>query len=230
MKDNLRGSVEEVDDLAGEVDVVRQLDRLRVEIEELRASRKQLVLAADADRRGIERDLHDGIHQHLVALAVNLQLLGVALDSDPAAARNLVEELGRDVQRGLEETVLLGQRIHPATFETAGLGALLRSAAVDAGVPASVDVTAGRDCPPEVEMTVYLCWLAALAHATCSTRPTLSVREDGDALEFDIVGAAAGSDTDIERLRGRVEALGGRLTLSSGRDGRITASCSVPLS
>ena len=70
---------------AREVDVQRELHRLRVELEELRASRRRLVLAADADRRTIERDLHDGVHQHLISLAVSLQLAGQAEDSDPAA-------------------------------------------------------------------------------------------------------------------------------------------------
>src|SRR6476646_11294130 len=139
--------------MAREDDVLRELDRLRVEIEALRASRKRLVVAADADRRSIERDLHDGVHQLFVALAVNLQLLGQAVDSDPAAAGRVLQDMGRDVQRGLDETVRLAQRIYPPMLEAGGLGALLRSAAVDAGVPASVEVAAGPDHPAEVEMT-----------------------------------------------------------------------------
>ena len=207
-----------------------ELDQLRVEIEELRAARKQLVLAADADRRTIERDLHDGVHQHLVALAVNLQLLGQGVDADPAAVSRLIEELGRDVQLGLHETVLLARRIYPAILDPGGLAALLRSAAVDAGVPASVEVTTGRDRLPEVDMTVYLCWLAILARASRDTRLTISVREDKDALTFDMTGDAAGMDADIERLRNRIEALGGQLNLRSGADGRTSALCSLPLS
>ena len=133
--------------LARQVDVLRELDRLRVEIEALRASRKRLVVAADADRRSIERDLHDGVHQLFVALAVNLQLLRQSVASDPEAAGRLVEEMVRDVQRGLDETVLLAQRIYPPMLEAGGLAALLRSAAVDAGVPASVEVAAGPALP-----------------------------------------------------------------------------------
>jgi signal transduction histidine kinase len=215
--------------LARQVDVQRELDRLRVEVEALRASRKRLVVAADTDRRSVERDLHDGVHQLFVALAVDLQLLRQALDSDLAAARGLLDEMGRDVQRGLDETVLLAQRIYPAMLGAGGLAALLRSAAVDAGVPASVEVAAGPDHPPEVEMTIYLCWLAALARATSETRVTISVREGEDALAFEVTGIAGGSDADLDRVRDRVEALGGQMTIRLGRDG-IRAAGSLPLS
>jgi signal transduction histidine kinase len=210
--------------------VLRELDRLRVEIEALRASRKRLVLASDADRRTIERDLHDGVHQHLVALAVNLQLAGQAADSDPAAAKTLLEEIGRDVQQALDETALLAQRIYPATLEAGGLAALLRSAAVNAGVPASVDVAAGSTYPPEVGMTVYLCWLDALARGSGETRVTIRVREGEDALAFEVIGNAARSDADLDRVRDRVEALGGRLTIRSGPDRGIRVSGSLPFS
>src|SRR5512132_1843685 len=84
-----------------------ELERLRAEVAELRVARERLVLAADADRRTIERDLHDGVHQHLVALAASVQLARLAVDSDPAAAKTLLEELGRDVRQALDETALL---------------------------------------------------------------------------------------------------------------------------
>jgi signal transduction histidine kinase len=210
--------------------VLRELKRLSAEIEELRASRKRLVLAADADRRTIEGDLHDGVHQHLVALAVTLQLVGQAADSDPAEAKTLLEEMGRDVQQALDETALLAQRIYPTTLEADGFAALLRSAALNAGVRASVDVAAGSNYPPEVGMTVYLCWLDALARGSGETRLTIRVRENEDALDFEVVGDAPRSDADLARVRDRVEALGGRLTMTSGHDGGIRVSGSLPLS
>jgi signal transduction histidine kinase len=216
--------------LARQDDVLRELDRLRVEIEALRASRKRLVATADADRRSFERDLHDGVHQLFVALAVNLQLLRQAVATDPDTAGSLVEDMVRDVQRGLDETVLLAQRIYPPAIEASGLAALLRSAAVDAGVPASVEVAAGADYPSEVAMTVYLAWLATLARAGPETRATITVLEREDALAFEVIGPAAGADADLDRVRDRVEALGGRLAIRSGGDGRIRASGSLPLS
>jgi signal transduction histidine kinase len=76
---------------------------LQRELAELRESRKRLLLAADDDRRGIERDLHEGVQQHLVALAVNLQLAGRLVNADPAAAKTLLEEMERDLHQALDE-------------------------------------------------------------------------------------------------------------------------------
>jgi signal transduction histidine kinase len=208
----------------------RELEQLRVEVEELRASLQRLVAAADADRRMVERELHDGVQQHLIALAVNLQLAGQAAGSDPAAVKALLEEMSRDVQHALDETSLLAQRIYPAPLEAGGLGTLLRSAAVSAGVPASVDVAAPSNHPPEVVMTLYQCWLNMLACGSVATRARITVRESEDVLAFEVVGGAACSDADLDYLRDRVEALGGRLTITSGSGGGTRVSCSLPLS
>jgi signal transduction histidine kinase len=207
-----------------------ELERLRAEIEGLRASLQRLVMAADADRRAIERDLHDGVHQHLVALAVNLELARQAADSDPAAAKTLLEEMGQDVQQALDETALLAQRIYPTTLEADGLATMLRSAALNAGVRASVDVAAASKYPLEVGMTVYLCWLDALAHGGGKTRLTIMVREGEDALGFEVVGNAARSDADLVRIRDRVEALGGRLTVESDAERGTRVYGWLPLS
>jgi len=210
--------------------VQRELEQLRVEVEELRAALKRLVVASDADRRKVERELHDGVQQHLIALAVNLQLAGQASDSDAAAAKTLLEEMGLDVQHALDETSLLAQRIYPAALEAGGLGTLLRSAAVSAGLPASVDVAAPSNHPPEVVMTLYLCWLNMLACGSVETRPRIRVRESEDALAFELVGNAACSEADLVSLRDRVEALGGRLAVTSGSGGGTRFSGSLPLS
>lgn len=208
----------------------RELEQLRVEVEELRASLKRLVVAADADRRMVERELHDGVQQHLIALAVNLQLAGQAADSEPAAAKKLLEEMGRDVQHALDETSLLAQRIYPATLEADGIGTLLRSAATSAGVSASVDFAARSNHAPEVVMTLYQCWLNMLARASVETGASIRVRESEDVLAFEVVGNAASSDADLDYLRDRVEALGGRLAITSGPGGDTRVSGSLPLS
>jgi len=213
------------------------LDRLRLEVAELRASRERLVLAADADRRRIERELHEGVQQHLVALAVNLQLASQLADSDPAAAKALLEEIGRDVQQALDETAQLAQRIYPPLLEAGGLASALRLAAVSAGIPVSVEVAVGASYPPEVAGTVYLCCLEALEHAGAWARVTVTVRDEEGALAFEVIGdgvrsaaAAARSAAGLDRLRDRVEALGGRLTVRSepGRDTHVSGS--LPLS
>jgi signal transduction histidine kinase len=213
-----------------------KLDRLRAELTELRASRERLVLAADADRRVIERDLHQGVQQHLVALAVNLQLAGPLIDADPAAVKALVDEMRRDVQQALDETARLAERIYPPLLEIGGLAAALRSAAVSAGIGASVVVSAGPTCPPEVARTVYFCWLDALERAGGEARASVTVREEDGALTFEFVEKRArpavagdGSDSRLDRLRDRVEALGGRLAVDrdSARGTRVYGSLPV---
>lgn len=202
---------------------------MRVEVEELRASLKRLVVAADADRRMVERELHDGVQQDLIALAVNLQRAGQAADSDPAAAKTLLDEMGRDVQHALDEMSRLAQRIYPATLEAGDLGILLRSAAVSAGIPASVEVAAPSSHPPEVVMTLYLCWLNMLACGSVETGARIRVRESEDVLAFEVVGNATCSDADLDSLRDRVEALGGRLAVTSGPGDGTRISGSLPL-
>jgi signal transduction histidine kinase len=212
---------------AGQFDVQQALDRLQVEIEELRAGRERLVLAADADRRTIERDLHGGVHQRLVALATTLQLAQRATDSDPAAVKALLEEMTEDVRQALDETALLAQGIYPSALELGGLAALLRAAAVNADVAATVDVSDGASHAPEVAMTIYLCWLALLGGGGDERPVTIRVREAEDALTFQLVGT--GAESKLERLRDRVEALGGRLTIEPNPEGGIRLSGTLPL-
>ena len=212
----------------GQVRVQQELERLRVEIEELRADRERLVRAADADRRAIERELHGGVHQRLVALATSLQLARMAAESDPAAVETLLEEMTRDVRQALEETALLAQGIYPSALELGGLAALLRAAAVNANVPATVHVSDGSKHAPEIAMTIYLCWLALLARGSNGRPVTIAVGEDEEAHTFEIVGEASGSDADLERLQDRVAALGGRLIIEPDPGGGVRLSGSLP--
>jgi signal transduction histidine kinase len=223
---------------ARHVEALRKtVDQLRVEVAELRASRERIVLAADADRRRIERDLHESVRQHLVALAVNLQRAGSWVDADPAAARELLDEMGRDVQQALDETAALAQRIYPALLDARDLAVALRSGAMSAGIQASVDVPAGANRPPALTATVYLCCIEALARFSAGSRATITVRDEEGALGFEVVedgarSSAAGdrSDAGLDRLRDRVEALGGRLKIRSERGRGIHVSGSLPLS
>lgn len=183
---------------------------------------RRIVLAGDADRRELERELHGGVQQHLVALAVSLQLAEQALDSDPEAARPVLGEMRGDVQRAIDGAALLAQRIYPAALELGSLVTLLRSAAVGAGVPVSVDVEGDPSVPPEIGVTVYLCWLALLAKSDGGTA-AISVRESGGALAFELVG----QDGAFDGLQARVEALGGNLTIEREAGG-VRLSGSLP--
>jgi signal transduction histidine kinase len=191
------------------------LDRLRLELAEVRASRERLVLAADADRRELERTLHDGVQQRLIALAVDVQLAGRLADADPAAAKTLLEEMERDVQQTLDEAAQLAQQIYPPLLEMGGLAAALRAAAASAGIPVSIEVVAGANYPAEVAGTIYLCCLAALEHAGAGARATVTVREQEGMLAFEVVADGADGQAGPDRLRDRVEALGGRLAIRS---------------
>jgi signal transduction histidine kinase len=199
------------------------------QVEALNASRKRLLLAGDAERRRIERDLHEGVQQQLVALAVNLQLAGELTDSDPAAARTLLAEMERDVRRALDETAQLAQRIYPQ-LDAAGLAATLRSAAVTAGVRASVDVDVEASSPAELLATAYWCWLEVLDQSSPDALATITLREQDGAVAFEIVGDGEHSVAALEHLRDRVEALGGKLTSQSEPGGGTRISGSLPLS
>jgi signal transduction histidine kinase len=147
------------------------------------------------------------------------------VDANPAAAKALLEEMERDVHQALDEAARLAERIYPPLPEAGGLAAALRSAAVSAGIPASVNVAAGSTYGPEISRTIYLCWLNALEHAGGEARVTVTVLEKDGALTFEFV-AVGKSTPGFDGLRDRVEALGGRLTVESdsGRGTRIFGS------
>jgi len=194
--------------------------RLRAEVAELRASRARLVSAADAEFRAIEGELHETVQQQLVALAVKLQLAG---DSNPGAGKALLEEMQRDVQQAIEEAARLAQRIYPQLLEIGGFAAALRSAAVNAGVAAAVEVEAASTYAPEILRTVYLCWLEALGTTGGKARATAIVREEHGRLTFEFAGASGGS-ARLDGVRDRVEALGGGLTVEpdAGRSTKLS--------
>jgi signal transduction histidine kinase len=202
---------------------------LRREIEELRASRKRLALVADAERRGIERALHGGVQQDLVGLAANLEVAAGSVDSDPAAARALLDELRREARRALTEMQELANRIFPPLLDAGGLVVELRAAASRAGVPAriDVDVDAAASSPPEIAGAVYFCALDSFERVPAGTPVVVSVRGEEGALAFEVV---AECDLGAERRvpYDRVEALGGRVTITSEGD-RTTVTGSLPL-
>jgi len=209
--------------------VLGELDALRLEVAELRASRKRLAITTDAERRSIERALHEGVQQLLVALAANLELAAGSIDGDPAATKELLAEIGDDARQALEETRKLADRIYPPLLEAGGLVAALRSAAASAGVPTRIDVAAGTTCPPEIAGAVYFCCLDVLERAEAGTPATISVRNEEGAVAFEVV---AECDVAEERppLRDRVEALGGRVTIRPRSGRQIGVAGSLPLS
>jgi signal transduction histidine kinase len=185
------------------------------------ADARQLVLASDSDRRRIERELHKGPQQTLAALAVRLQQARSLVESDPSRAVELVDEMRCDVQQALEHLRALSERIYPPLLEAGGLRVALRTAAANAGVRARVEVAVGGACPAELAVTVYLCWVEVLGRIGNGSSAAIGVRDEGETLVFEISADVACLDT----VKDRVEALGGCLTVASGR-----VAGSLPLS
>ena len=200
---------------------------MRREIEELRASRKRLALVADAERRGIERALHEGVQQDLVGLAANLEVAARSVDSDPAAARALLDELQREARRALTEMQELANRIMPALLGAGGLAPELRAAASRESVPVLIAVDVHVPVPPEIAGAVYFSVLDSLERAPAGTSVVVSVRDEGGELAFEVV---ADCDLGAERRApyDRVEALDGRVTIVSEGE-RTTVTGSLPL-
>jgi signal transduction histidine kinase/uncharacterized membrane protein len=141
------------------------LDELRRRNEELRASRARIVAASDGSRRQIERNLHDGAQQHLVAMAVKIGLARRLLESDPAAASTLLEELRSDVQDTLTELRELAHGIYPPLLRDRGLPEALQTAANRATLPTTVEAEDIGRYPEGVETAVYFCCLEAMQNA-----------------------------------------------------------------
>lgn len=215
------------------------LDELRSTNEELRVSRARIVAAGDAERRKLERNLHDGAQQHLVALAVKLRLARDAVAEDPADAEALIDEVRGDLQGAITELRALAHGIYPPLLASGGLGEALTAAAGRATLPTAVHVDVGRFAE-EVEAAVYFCCLEALQNAgkhagevasavievsSRQGRLCWSVTDDGAG--FDIDGAAGGHG--FVNLRDRMGALGGTVEVRSTPGRGTTVSGSLPV-
>lgn len=177
------------------------------EVDDPRALAARIRAAADAERRGIERDLHDGVQQDLVALAVNLQLARKLADSDLAATSTLLDEMRQDVQETLDGVRALAQGVYPPILPVRGLADALRTIA-------RVEATAVGRYPLEVEETVYFCCLELLRNARASA--TVRLWQAEGTLCFAITGDIVVDGDHLAVVRDRLAALGGRLTTSAG--------------
>jgi CheY-like chemotaxis protein len=194
------------------------------ELAELNASRKRLVLAAAADRVRIERDLHDGPQQRLVALALELQQARRLVDGHPAA--DALDEMAGELHDAVDALRAVAHRIHPPLLEAGGLRAALRTTASMLGVPTCVQVPEEASLPPELAQAVYFSCVDVLEHLGERTTVAITVRRDERTVAFEIT--AEGSDADVTPLRDRLEPLGGHLTIDSEPgNARITGSLPI---
>ncbi len=218
-----------LDDLARQAGLVLRNARLAAELlermEELRASRQRLVSAQDEERRRLERNLHDGAQQHLVALKVKLGLLEALNTKAPDKATALVGELKRDADEALETLRDLARGIYPPLLAEKGLAAALESQARKATVPVAVEADGIGRYPQDIEAAVYFCVLEALqnvqkyAHADHATvrlaeaagALTFEVEDDGDGFDDTTVKNGSG----LTNMGDRLDALSGSLDIDS---------------
>jgi signal transduction histidine kinase len=209
---------------------------LRARLAELQASRARLVQATDTERRRIERDLHDGTQQRLVSIAMSLGILEAKLPAQSNAARPIVRETRQALALALAELRELTHGINPPLLVERGLGAALEELCRRATVPAHLDQTLDRRLPDHIETAAYFVASEALTNAAKHSHAnevrlhashhqqtlTIEVADDG------IGGAAITSGTGLRGLADRVEALGGRFTISSPPGRGTTLRAEIP--
>ena len=203
---------------------------------QLAASRARIVEAGDAERRRLERNLHDGAQQRLVSLALDLRLIGAKLDKDPAAARVLLTNAQDQLAQGLNELRELARGIHPAVLTGRGLGPALEALAMRSPVPVEIEEVPDERLAGPVEAAAYYVVAEAMtnvakyahaSHATVSVRrydghATVTVADDG------IGGADPDLGTGLRGLADRVAALDGRLEVDSPAAGGTRISAEIP--
>ena len=225
-----------VNDLAAQAGPVLRNVRL---IEELRASRQRLVAAQDEERRKIERNLHDGAQQQLVALAVELRLLEQSAGKDPERDRQLAARLGSQANAALEDLRDLARGIYPPLLADKGLAAALEAQSRKAAVPTTVDADGVGRYPQEIESAVYFCVLEALnnvAKYAGATRATITLAQADGHLVFEVDDDGAGFEVDrarvgtgIQGMADRLDAIGGSLTVRSVPGEGSTVGGRVPV-
>jgi PAS domain S-box-containing protein len=204
--------------------------------EEIRASRSRLVEAHELERRRLERNLHDGAQQRLVALAVSLRLIESRLDGDSADAREILSSSREELDLALAELRELARGIHPAVLTDRGLGAALDALAARTPVP--VEVTAPEErLPEQVEAAVYYVASEALTNVTkyaqASEARVVVARENGrvvvEVADDGVGGADAARGSGLRGLSDRVGALDGRLAVESPPGGGTRILAEIPL-
>jgi signal transduction histidine kinase/CheY-like chemotaxis protein len=199
------------------------------------ASRARVVSASDDTRRRIERNLHDGVQQRMVALALSLRALRARFPL-PAEAESGLDEIARGLDGVLEEVRIFSQGLHPAVLSRAGLRPALRELARRSPIVVDLDVCARRFAEP-IETGVYYVVSEALGNAAKHSHAsvvTVVVDADDAAVRASVAdngtgGAALDRGSGLIGLIDRVEALGGHLTLDSPLDGGTTISIDLPL-
>ena len=221
----------------GEPRESRRARELHDRVDDLRGARERIIAAADAERRRIERDLHDGAQQRMVAVAVTLGLAESQFATDPANAARLIAQAREEAQLAVKELRELARGIHPAVLSDRGLGAALEALAARAPVPVDVSGVPQAPLRPEVEAAAYFVTAEALTNVAKYAQASaafvhLSVESDSLRVQVRDDGVG-GADPDrgsgLRGLRDRVDALDGHLQLHSPPGGGSTVTVEIPL-
>ncbi len=206
---------------------------------ELQSSRRRIVATSDAARRRLERDIHDGAQQHLVALSVNLGLAATVAGRDPVRAAALVRELRPAAETARATLEQLSRGVYPPLLSEAGLAAALRAAWSTSPLQVELLDRTGRRFPPEVESAAYFCCLEAVQNAVkhasatevrvelTATAAELSLEVCDDGIGVDSTRPVEGAG--LANMRDRVESLGGTLTVAGRPAGGTRVSGRIPL-
>jgi signal transduction histidine kinase len=208
---------------------------LRARLEELRGSRQRVIEAGQDERQRLERDLHDGAQQRLIALSLELGRLGSRLDDRPEA-RSRLDQARREVAMSLEELRAVARGIHPAVVSGHGLAVALESLVAHAPVPVRLVVELEARVPERLEVAAYYVVsesLANIAKHACATTARVDVgRENGQLVVEVLDDGVGGADTErgsgLRGLADRVEALGGRLRIWTPRGGGTRVRAEMP--
>jgi signal transduction histidine kinase len=210
---------------------------LRANVQELRASRARIVESADGARRRIERDLHDGAQQQLVALALVLQTARRQLDRDPDQARALLDDARGALDDALRDLRELARGIHPAVLSDRGLGFALEALAGRATVPVEIAQAPDERLPDAVEAVAYFVVAEALTNVARYAQADQAVvavaRENGRVVvrvsDDGVGGADPSGGSGLRGLGDRVAALDGTLDVESPPGGGTTVHAVIPL-
>ncbi|MFB7912458.1 sensor histidine kinase [Streptomyces sp. NPDC056061] len=206
-------------------------------VEDLTESRAGAVDAADAERRRIERDLHDGAQQRLVSLALNLGLAKATLTDLPPEAREVIDTAHREAKEAIEELSSLVRGLHPAVLDELGLDAAMSGLAARAPLPVRLRVEMPRRAAPAVEAVAYFVVSEALTnvakHAREATRAEVTVTQLGGILRVAIAddglgGADPGRGSGLTGLAQRVRSVDGTFRMSSPVGGPTMMNVELP--
>jgi len=218
---------------------VRLTEELRARLDELQASRVRIVAAQDQERRRLERNLHDGAQQQLVALAVKQRLAEGMVRRDPEKAVSMLAELQQDTSEALENLRDLARGIYPPLLADKGLTSALEAQARKSPVPSEVQATGVARYPQETEAAVYFCCLEALQNVSKyadAARVTISLSGGNGELAFSVADDGRGFDAattplgaGLQNMADRLAALGGSIEVRSQPGEGTTVAGRLPV-